>query len=271
MTMKTGEILRRIYERVYGEADTPVEDIRIGICYAGVRLFDDRMGLAATLLSEVTGDCLRFPHAGRLTNSSAADLLRFLLEAKNPIESALGLAAANALLQTGIRGEKDEDALQLMNLTPADRVAMVGFFPPLVPKIKASGAGLTVIERNPARMPLLAEKERKAILRSCTVAVITATALLNGTMEETLQELGNPRHVAVLGPSTPLCLEAFAGTPVTHLGGALVSDTGKTLQVISEGGGTPQMRPYLRFVNLLKGQGRMTVSTVRRLTPTSRA
>jgi len=106
MTMKTGEILRRIYERVYGEADTPVEDIRIGICYAGVRLFDDRMGLAATLLSEVTGDCLRFPHAGRLTNSSAADLLRFLLEAKNPIESALGLAAANALLQTGIRGEK---------------------------------------------------------------------------------------------------------------------------------------------------------------------
>lgn len=252
--MKKGEMLRRIYERVCGEADTPVQDIRIGICYVGVRVLKDRMGLAATFLSGVTGDCLRFPYAGRLANSSAADLLRFLLEAKNPVESALGLATANAILQTGIRAEKEEDALQLMNLTPADRVAMVGFFPPLVPKIKASGALLDVIERNPARMPLLDEEERKAILRSCTVAVITATALLNGTMEETLKELGSPRHVAVLGPSTPLCLEVFAGTPVTHLGGALVSDTGKILQVISEGGGTPQMRPYLRFVNLLRGR-----------------
>ncbi len=252
--MKKGEILRRIYERVCGDADTPVQDIRIGICYVGVRVFEDRMGLAATFLSGVTGDCLRFPYAGRLANSSAADLLRFLLEAKNPVESALGLATANAILQTGIRGGKEEDALQLMNLTLADRVAMVGFFPPLFPKIKASGALLNVIERNPARMPLLDEEERKAILRSCTVAVITATALLNGTMEETLKELGSPRHVAVLGPSTPLCLEVFAGTPVTHLGGALVSDTGKILQVISEGGGTPQMRPYLRFVNLLRGR-----------------
>jgi len=48
---------------------------------------------------------------------------------------------------------------------------------------------------------------------------------------------------------------AFAGTPVTHLGGALASDTGKTLQVISEGGGTPQMRPYTPVREPPKGEG----------------
>jgi hypothetical protein len=30
-----------------------------------------------------------------------------------------------------------------------------------------------------------------------------------------------------------------------------VRDTKKVMQIISEGGGTPAMRPYLQFVNLL--------------------
>jgi uncharacterized protein (DUF4213/DUF364 family) len=88
-------------------------------------------------------------------------------------------------------------------------------------------------------------------LKECTVAIITATALLNDTLEEVLNGLGNPRHVAILGPSTPLCPEIFHDTPVNHLGGARVRDAEKVMQIISEGGGTPAMRPYLRFVNLL--------------------
>jgi uncharacterized protein (DUF4213/DUF364 family) len=88
-------------------------------------------------------------------------------------------------------------------------------------------------------------------LKECTVAIVTATTLLNDTLEEVLNGLGNPRHVAILGPSTPLLPEIFQGTPVRHLGGAVVRDTRKVMQIISEGGGTPAMRPYLRFVNLL--------------------
>lgn len=83
------------------------------------------------------------------------------------------------------------------------------------------------------------------------MAIITATTLLNDTIEEVLNSLGNPRHVAILGPSTPLCPVIFQNTPVTHLGGAVIRDTNKVMQIISEGGGTRAMRPYLRFVNLL--------------------
>jgi len=57
--------------------------------------------------------------------------------------------------------------------------------------------------------------------------------------------------VALLGPSTPLVPEIFCDTPVTHLGGAVVADSAKVLQIISEGGGTPALRPYLRFVNII--------------------
>jgi uncharacterized protein (DUF4213/DUF364 family) len=74
---------------------------------------------------------------------------------------------------------------------------------------------------------------------------------LNNTLEKILNDLGKPRWVSILGPSTPICRDIFAGTPVTHLGGSVVLDRQKVMQIISEGGGTPLLRPYLRFVNLL--------------------
>jgi uncharacterized protein (DUF4213/DUF364 family) len=75
--------------------------------------------------------------------------------------------------------------------------------------------------------------------------------MLNNTLEKILNNLENPRWVSILGPSTPVCPDIFAGTPVTHLGGSVVLDRKKVMQIVSEGGGTPAMRPYLRFVNLL--------------------
>jgi len=83
------------------------------------------------------------------------------------------------------------------------------------------------------------------------VAIITATTLLNNTFEETVDLLGAPRSVVLMGPSTPLVPEIFHGTPISHLGGAVVVNSTKVLQIISEGGGTPALRPYLHFVNLI--------------------
>jgi hypothetical protein len=74
---------------------------------------------------------------------------------------------------------------------------------------------------------------------------------LNKTFEETVSALGKPRSVLLLGPSTPLVPEIFRNTPVTHLGGVVVANAAKALQIISEGGGTPALRSYLRFVNMI--------------------
>jgi uncharacterized protein (DUF4213/DUF364 family) len=119
----------------------------------------------------------------------------------------------------------------------------VGLFRPIIPRIEATGVILSVIEQD---TPV---KERRELLGACSVAIITATTLLNGTLEGILSELSRPRHVALIGPSTPLCEEIFRGSPVTHLGGSAIVDAAGLLRVVSEGGGTPAMRPYLRFVN----------------------
>lgn len=246
-----GEIARRLFEIVFHRGkNAVVEEVHIGLCYVGVRLDDRRMGLAALLLHELPTGCSAFPDAGRLAGSKATSLLINLTEGQNPLKKALGLAAANAIIRAEV-GQDERDTLSIMGLTPEDHVAMVGLFTPMVPKIEAKGAKLTVIERNPARLPVLDKKDSDRTLRECTVAIITATTLLNDSLEDVLNGLGDPRHVAILGPSTPLLPEIFQGTLVHHLGGAVVRDNGKVMQIISEGGGTPTMRPYLRFVNLL--------------------
>lgn len=253
--MKQGDIIRRLHGNVCEEAGrSPIQEVRIGIGYVGVRTGKDRLGLAALLLNDLPPGCSRMAGAGTFTNAPASRLTSYLVEGKNPLEKALGLAAANAVLHPGADEKEEEDSLALMMLTPGDRVAMVGFFPPLVPKIKATGAALAIIERNPSRTAVLGKKEQEDALKSCTVAVITATTLLNDTLEEVLGALDRPRHVALLGPSTPLSMDLFAGTPVTHLGGAVSLNTPRIMQIIGEGGGTPEMRPHLRFVNIIKGR-----------------
>ena len=246
-----GEIARRLFDIVFHRGkNAMVGEVRIGLGYAGVRLDDRRMGLAAMLLHELPTGCSAFRDAGRLAGSNTTSLLTNLIEGQDPLKKALGLAAANAILHAEF-GEDERDSLSIMKLMPEDHVAMVGLFTPMVPKIEATGAKLTVIERNPARLTVLDKKDSDRTLKECTVAIITATALLNDTLEEVLNGLGKPRHVAILGPSTPLCPEIFHDTSINHLGGAMVGDTRKVMQIISEGGGTPAMRPYLRFVNLL--------------------
>ncbi|MDD3250315.1 MAG: DUF364 domain-containing protein [Smithellaceae bacterium] len=252
--LKQGTLLNRLQERLEPAAkNRRVVDLRVGLSYVGVRLDHGGTGLAAVLPDASSGCCTVLPAAGRYAGSSAADLLACLSEGRNALERAMGLAAANALVEAPPDILEDREVTTYFGLTPGEKVAMVGLFSPLVKRIRATGATLTVIEKNPGRLALLDPDQKQQALRDCDVAMITATTLLNVTLEETIAALGSPRLVAVMGPSTPLLPAIFSGTPVTHLGGAVVADSARVLQIISEGGGTPALRPYLRFINRMTG------------------
>jgi uncharacterized protein len=249
--LKENEISHRLHEYMSGRmTGIKVSEVRIGVGYAAVVLDENLSGLAAVLRQDMEFHCGVVAKAGKLSGMPASELLLYLPNGRNAVERALGLAAANAVLSTGAPQE-ESDALALMNLSPGDQVTMVGLFRPLVPRIEQSEAKLTILEEKEALPGTLTFKRRGDALKTCTVAIITGTSILNNTLETILNELGNPRWVSILGPSTPVCREIFTGTPVTHLGGSVVLDQPKVLQIVSEGGGTPSMRPYLRFVNVL--------------------
>jgi uncharacterized protein len=249
--LQENEIARRLHEYM-SERMTGIKvcEVRIGVGYAVVALDNDLTGLAAVIRENLAPHCGVVTKAGKLSGIPASELLMYLSNGRNAVEMALGLATTNAVLSAEAPQE-ESDTLALMDLSSKDHVAMVGLFRPLVPRIEQTGAKLTVIEQNNALPNVLSFKSRGDMLKTCTVAIITATSILNNTLETILNDLGNPRWVSIIGPSTPVCREIFAGTPVTHLGGSVVLDRSKVLQIVSEGGGTPSLRPYLKFVNLV--------------------
>lgn len=253
LMLKPGIILKRLYDRVLPAAkNRTVTDLRIGLGYVGVRLNNGSAGIAAVLLDGLPNGCTMMPSAGTFAGSYATELLQYLAGGKNSLELAIGLATANALIDVPCDQAEDREATTYFNLQQGEKVAMVGLFSPLVKRIEATGAVLTVIEKNPRRRELLSFEQKQKALKDCNVAIITATTLLNQTFEETVSLLGRPRAVALMGPSTPLMLDIFQDTPVTHLGGAIVADTVHVMQTISEGVGTPALRSYLRFVNMTR-------------------
>ncbi len=247
-----GIILSRLYETLEPAAkNRRIADLRVGLSYVAVKLDDGEAGIAALLTDATPKGCTVLKEAGTYAGSDPMNTLAYLIEGRNDLYRAIGLATANALIVPRFDQAEDREATTYFNLQPDEKVAMVGLFSPLVERIRATGAMLTVIEKNPERLELLSKDDKIKALKDCDVAIITATTLLNNTFEEMIGMLGSPRLVALMGPSTPLMPDIFTDTLITHLGGAVVADSARVMQIISEGGGTPALRPYLRFVNLI--------------------
>jgi len=250
--LKPGTILKRLYDRTEPSAkDQSIADLRLGLSYVGVRLHNGATGIAALLPDTTPAGCTVLKEAGTYAGSGASKILKYLVDGKSSLHLAIGLAAANAVIGPPESENEDREATSTFDMQPGEKVVMVGLFSPLVDRIRATGARLTIIEKNPMRLDLLPAEDRRRALKECDVAIITATTLLNNTFEETMDALGSPRVAVLMGPSTPLATDIFRGTLITQLGGAVVTDSARVLQIISEGGGTPALRPYLRFVNLM--------------------
>lgn len=231
-------------------ADSVIGEVRIGLGYTAVLLESGHAGVAWTPKSE-SHSCTHLSGAGSLSGRPASVLLTMLCHQKLPLARAVGLATANALLSRLPHPPASADeVIASLNIGADDRVAMVGHFAPVVANIRKSGCHLDIIEMNPGLGDTLTPVEGQKALADCSVAIITATSLVNGTLDEVLEDLGSPRAAVLLGPSTPLCPEAFQGTKITHLAGARVQEAAGVMRTISEGGGTMLMKPHLEFVNL---------------------
>jgi uncharacterized protein (DUF4213/DUF364 family) len=222
-------------------------EVRIGLGYTSVRLSNGRVGLAWTAES-VSGSCTHQPKAGTLGGSSALELLEMLSAEKNPLFRSVGLATANALTAGLPHPEsRQEDVLDLVNVKAEDKVVMVGYFGPLIPLLRMTGCRLDILELRSDKPGTLTPQEGKEALSSCSVAIITSTSIITGTLDELLAGLGKPRAVITLGPSSIMLPPVFQDSPVTHIAGAWVRNPAAVEKIVSEGGGTMLLKKYMDF------------------------
>ncbi len=227
-----------------------VRDVRIGLGYTAVLLENGRAGVALTFHERLTKGCTVFKGLHPLAGRQACDLLS-LLDSKDLIEMAVALATANALANT-IRDDLLEgDILEYVQIGPQDKVGMVGYFAPVVPRLKEKTSSIMIFEKiKKKKGDLLPEKDAYQLLPQCQVALITSTTILNRTIDNLLGAARSCREVVLLGASTPLVPEVFAGTPVKFLSGVVVTGPEEILRIVSEGGGMRLFRENVKKVNL---------------------
>jgi uncharacterized protein (DUF4213/DUF364 family) len=224
-------------------------DIRIGLGYTGVVLANGRCGLAYTLHENEAASCCVIPEAGWLAGRKGSELVPWM-KLPDTAARAVGLATVNAIL-TPPADAVESDILDLLPVRADDSVGMIGYFGPLVAPLKARVRALHIFERKAdPGSGILPESESANFLPKCQVVIMTATTILNHTIDNLLDLCKTAREIALLGPSTPFLPEVFSRYGITMLSGLHVVDAPQALRIVSEGGGTRQFGKAVRKLTL---------------------
>jgi len=249
--MQVEESIKRL--AIDRAGDLTIEDARIGLRYCAVMLENGSAGVAFNFAKRGASEGPPPDQLKTFAGKKALDLL-LLFDSPNPLETSMALATANALFNTSQHDYLPGDILSHLRIGPQDRVAMIGYFAPLVPFLKDKARELKIFEENPrSEADILPATQSTKWLPNCQVALITATAIVNHTIDPLLKASSSCREVAILGPSTPMAPEAFGNSPVTLLSGIVVEDPRAILRIAGEGGGTRRFRSCTRKVNLRLG------------------
>jgi uncharacterized protein (DUF4213/DUF364 family) len=177
----------------------------------------------------------------------ASDLLKSI-KSENTIERSMALALINALNYDQAlklpEDKKNQILFDEFNIGKGTRVAMVGYFGPLVDRLQQRNAKLEILDesRNLGR-----EDEFYERLGSwAQVLFLTSTSILNNTAEKILGYVHQKIKTVMLGPSTPMIGEAFSHLPVHMLAGTVPLNKEKILKAIRHGMGTPVLHKYSR-------------------------
>ena len=216
--------------------------------FCALELDDGSLGLSYVMLDD-TLQALIAERDGRGTSDAkglaglpALDLAR-AFATESGAKKALGFAAINAISQcvfarAGYAFDEDTDSIGQLDPQPGDHVGMIGFFPPLVGRIVATGARLTVAELNPDHV---GERDGYRVtldateLEACNKVLSTSMVLLNDTLDVVLAHGHNAAWFAMVGPGAGLLPDPLFARGVTLLGGARVVDREGFVAAIAEG------------------------------------
>lgn len=243
--MLIDNLIAYVLPQTYGKQ---VKDVRAGLGYTCVQLEDGSCGLAYTFRNQLGNCCGTLNEAGNLIGRSAPEIVPWA-KSGNRLMAAIGLAAVNAVLNSPKPDWETGNITGVLDIIPADTFGMVGDFRPILNEIKHKTSNIYVFEQDPTKIiGLYPEDSLPRLLPKCDVVVITATSIINHTIDQVLANCQNARQVCLVGPSTPLCPEFFKTYNVSLLAGSVVKNPELVLQIVSQGGGTMSMKPAVQQV-----------------------
>lgn len=234
------DFLERLLERL-PRTEVEVCGVWIGPYWTAVQT-EIGTGLATTLLEAGPTHGAHAQHlaeAGTLAGRDARELAAGVSDGF-PLRRSVGLAALNALLPEPAGRITERNAGDLAAEKGAGQtVGVVGWFP-FLPRLREAAARVEVFEKD-VETGFAMTEGRAARLARCDVLCITASALLNGTLDGLLQAARPGVWKMLVGPSAPLCRETL-DLGFDAVCGARVVDAPPVVRVIQEGGCFQQIR-----------------------------
>lgn len=241
------ELNQRFYQAFYNRAQlVKIHTVCIGIGYTVVTTSDQGIGLSYTYFDSKIS-CPLAQEFRDFEGQDASSMLP-LIFSTNTIERSMALALINALnYGTIVDLPEDRDnqkMFDILKIAAGTHVAMVGWFEPLVAKLKARGAEVEMID---LLWQIGRPDDFNAKLKDwAEVLIMTSTTLLNNTTETILSQVGDSVRTALLGPSTPLILSVFSHLSLNLLAGILPLEKQKIIKAVCQGAGTPVIHRFSR-------------------------
>ena len=251
----TKELIEFILDSgVINQLSITPKEIRIGVFYTGVVLSSGHAGMSYTPVQEIPEAvcCPRshakMPSAGELLNKQITELMDYALD-DNVLKAAVGMATLNALSAVLLADDACRykpsaygNALELVDITGNDTVAMVGAFTPFIKKISEITEKLFVIEKNPRvvgkddTFKIESADRLEEIIPQANILIITGVTLINHTLGPILDLAKKANEIVVVGPTASIYPEPLFKRGVTVMGGVRITDAAKMIHLIGEAG-----------------------------------
>ena len=207
----------------------PTQDNRGEFC--ALELEDGSLGLSYVLLDDTLERLSSEIDRLGLSGADAMAVAR-RYASDSGLWKTVGFAVANALTRclfdrACFRPDDSADSIGQMNPQPDDHIGMIGLFRPLLGRVLATGARLTVVE---LKAQLVGNSDGYCVtldpgqLSDCTKVISTSTLLLNDTLDRMMACCRKARWFAMVGPSAGCLPDGLFARGVTLVGGTWVNN-----------------------------------------------
>ena len=223
-----------------------VDLLCLGLGYTVAVTSDGGIGIAYTYFADKKS-CMVLNEAIDYEGRPAVALLE-KIKSESPIQRSMALALVNALnYQQALQYPEDENneiMFEQFKITKGTKVAMVGYFGPLIKRFEQREAVLDILDQSRG----LGRKSDfyKKLKNWADVLFLTSTSILNNSTEEILANVQDNVQTLMLGPSTPMVAGAFDHIPVHMLAGTVPLDRENIIKAVRHGMGTRVLHRFSR-------------------------
>ncbi|SPD74130.1 conserved hypothetical protein [uncultured Desulfobacterium sp.] len=232
-----------------------VERLVMGIFFTGVKLSNQAAGICFTPIKHIPEAVCCPSSAGRAISPAKINGMKAMnllanLSSGEPLKTATAIATLNALSATCFKKGLVSDCRLIINTDAKDAVdlsanrsvALVGALVPFLKVLKKRGGIWWVIEedqrtlRSDEMAHFVPFEISGEIISKADVLVITGATIVNHTLE-TILDLAKPdAEVVVVGPTASMLPEPMFERGVSVVGGVLVKEPDKLLDILAAGG-----------------------------------